>query len=373
MTNNTSLTELPPSLIGMPLIGMEHADLVRICEAAGVKPVHADRLNASVFRYGITDPALIPELPQKLYDYLAQHINTLQPECIADQLAADGTRKMLLSMPHANNDAKGGTKHEVETVLIPGPNRLTQCVSTQVGCAVGCKFCLTATAGLTRNLSAAEMVAEVMTAREASDQEIRNLVLMGMGEPLHNYEEVAKFIRIATDPLGMAFSPRRVTLSTSGLVPGIYRMIEDKLPCNLAVSLNATTDAVRDRIIPINSKYPIAELMQAVRDYIAAKDKKRVLIEYVMLKGINDSIDDAHRLVALLDGLGCTVNLLPFNPFPGNPFERPDDVTVTAFRSVLVKADMVAVVRESRGDEISAACGQLKTEVAERRRRAVGG
>lgn len=347
------------------LIGMDYADLVHLCEAAGVKPVHADRLNASLFRYGITDPARIPELPQKLYDYLNHHITPLNTTCIADQLAVDGTRKMLLAMP----DAKGGTKHEVETVLIPGPNRLTQCVSTQVGCAIGCKFCLTATAGLTRNLSTAEMVAEVMTARKLSDQDIRNLVLMGMGEPLHNYEEVAKFVRIATDPLGMAFSPRRVTLSTSGLVPGIYRMIEDQLPCNLAVSLNATTDEVRDQIIPINSKYPIAELMQAVRDYIKAKDKKRVLIEYVMLKGMNDSIDDAHRLVALLDGLGCTVNLLPFNPFPGNPFERPDDATVTAFRGVLVKADMVVVVRESRGDEISAACGQLKTEVAERRKR----
>jgi 23S rRNA (adenine2503-C2)-methyltransferase len=152
-------------------------------------------------------------------------------------------------------------------------------------------------------------------------------------------------------------------------VPGIYRMIEDELPCNLAVSLNATTDEVRSKIMPINAKYPIAELMQAVRDYIKAKDRKRVLIEYVILEGVNDSLADAHRLVELLDGLGCTVNLLPFNPFPGNPFKRPDDATVTAFRSVLVQADMVAVVRESRGDEISAACGQLKTEVAARRKR----
>jgi len=348
------------------LLGMEHADLVRLCEAAGVKPVHADKLNAWLFRYNHRDTASIPELPQTLYRYLESHTTPFEPAIIADQMAEDGTRKMLLAMP----DTKTDSKHEVETVLIPGPNRLTQCVSTQVGCAVGCQFCLTATAGLTRNLTAAEMVAQVMTARGVSNEEIRNIVLMGMGEPLHNYEEVAKFIRIATDPMGMAFSPKRVTLSTSGLVPGIYQMIKDKLPCNLALSLNATTDAVRDRIIPINSKYPIAELMQAVRDYIAAKDKKRVLIEYVMLKGINDSLDDAHRLVELLDGLGCTVNLLPFNPFPGSAFERPDDATVTAFRSVLVKADMVAVVRESRGDDISAACGQLKTEVAERKRRA---
>jgi len=340
------------------LTGKTHADLIRLCEEAGVKQVHADKLNAYLFRFGVSDVSAIPELPQVLKHYLNEHTALLEPRIIAEKKAEDGSSKMLLAMP----DGK-----EVETVLIPGPGRLTQCVSTQVGCAAGCKFCLTATAGLTRNLTAAEMAAQVLTARKLSGEEIRNIVLMGMGEPLHNYDEVAKFIRIATDPMGMAFSPKRVTLSTSGLVPGIYRMIEDELPCNLAVSLNATTDEVRSRIMPVNVKYPISELMQAVRDYIAAKDKKRVLIEYVMLAGVNDSLEDAERLVGLLGGLGCTVNLLPFNPFPGSGFERPSDATVTAFRSVLVKADMVAVVRESRGDEISAACGQLKTEVTARK------
>ena len=343
------------------LTGMEHADLVRLCMDAGVKPVHADKLNAYLFRFGVNDISAIPELPQALRHYLKTHAAMLEPELIAEKKADDGSSKMLLAMPAG---------HEVETVLIPGPGRLTQCVSTQVGCAAGCKFCLTATAGLTRNLTAAEMTAQVMTARKRSTEEIRNIVLMGMGEPLHNYDEVAKFVRIATDPMGLAFSPRRVTLSTSGLVPGIYRMIEDRLPCNLAVSLNATTDAVRSQIMPVNAKYPIAELMAAVRDYIKAKDRKRVLIEYVMLAGVNDTIEDAERLVKLLDGLGCTVNLLPFNPFPGSAFARPTDATVTAFRSRLVAADMVAVVRESRGDEISAACGQLKTEVAARKARA---
>jgi len=340
------------------LIGMEHADLVKLCQNAEVKPVHADRLNAWVFRHGITDIHAIPELPQSLYDYLDSHVGELKTDSIASQIADDGTHKMLLRMP----DGK-----EIETVLIPGPGRLTQCISTQVGCAAGCKFCLTATAGLTRNLSAAEMVAQVMLAREKSDIAIRNLVLMGMGEPLHNYDEVAKFVRIVTDPMGLAFSPRRVTLSTSGLVPAIYRMIEEKLPCNLAVSLNATTDEVRTAIMPVNAKYPIAELMGAVRDYIAVSDKKRVLIEYVMLKGVNDSIDDAKRLCDLLDGLGCTVNLLPFNPFTGGGYERPDDITVARFQSILHNSSLVVVVRESKGDEISAACGQLKTEVTERR------
>jgi 23S rRNA (adenine2503-C2)-methyltransferase len=343
------------------LIGMEHADLVALCHNAGVKPVHADRLNAWIFRHGITDIHDIPELPQNLYNYFSTHVGQLKSDCITNQVADDGTRKMLLRMP----DGK-----EVETVLIPGPGRLTQCISTQVGCAAGCKFCLTATAGLTRNLSAAEMVSQVMLAREKSNQEIRNLVLMGMGEPLHNYDEVARFVRIVTDPMGFAFSPRRVTLSTSGLVPAIYRMIEDALPCNLAVSLNATTDKIRSSIMPINAKYPIAELMSAVRDYIGTKNRKRVLIEYVMLKNVNDSIDDAARLCELLEGLSCTVNLLPFNPFPGSGYQRPDDVTVSEFHARLSEAGLVSVVRESKGDEISAACGQLKTEVADRRKRA---
>jgi 23S rRNA (adenine2503-C2)-methyltransferase len=337
------------------LNGLSHEQLVELCHRAGVKPVHAERLLAFVFRHYRTDLDAIPDIPVVLRTYLAEHACIFEPECTASQQAVDGTRKLLLKMP----DGK-----EVETVLIPGPGRLTQCISTQVGCAVGCTFCLTATAGLTRNLTTAEMVAEVMAGQRISGQSVRNIVLMGMGEPLHNYDAVAQFVRIATDPKGMAFSPNRITLSTSGLVPAIYRMIEDGLPCNLAVSLNATTDEVRSRIIPLNRKYPIRELMQSVSDYIAARGNKRVLIEYVMLAGVNDSLEDAARLCELLDGVNSTVNLLPFNPFQGSAFKRPSDQTVTAFRSVLVDANKVVVVRESKGDDISAACGQLKTETA---------
>jgi len=342
------------------LNGLSHAQLVELCHRAGVKPVHADRLRASVFRHYGSDVDAIADIPLALRAYLAEHTYILEPACTASQQAADGTRKLLLKMP----DEK-----EVETVLIPGPGRLTQCISSQVGCAVGCTFCLTATAGLTRNLSVAEMVAEIMAGQRISGQQVRNIVLMGMGEPLHNYDAVAQFVRIATDPKGMAFSPNRITLSTSGLVPAIYRMIDDALPCNLAVSLNASTDAVRNRIMPINRKYPISELMQAIRDYIAARGNKRVLIEYVLLAGINDSTDDAMRLCELLTGLDCTINLLPFNAFSESDFQRPDDAAVTAFRSVLVDAGKVAVVRESKGRDISAACGQLKTEIAARRQR----
>jgi 23S rRNA (adenine2503-C2)-methyltransferase len=332
------------------LIGMNHEQLLSLCREAGVKPVHAERLLASIFRYYNTDLDAIPELPTILRDYLCKHTTPLEMVYAARQQAKDGTQKLLLQMPDGN---------EVETVLIPGKGRLTQCISTQAGCAIGCSFCLTASTGLIRNLSAAEMVAQVIEGQQSCDKNVRNLVLMGMGEPLHNYDQVAHFIRIVTDPKGMAFSPNRVTLSTSGLIPGIRRMMDENLPCNLAISLNATTDAIRNQLIPINRKYPIHDLMAAVREYITKRGNKRVLIEYVLLAGINDTTQDARRLCGLLKGMDCTVNLLPFNPYPGSVYKRPSDANITAFRAILVEASMVAVVRQSRGQDISAACGQL--------------
>jgi 23S rRNA (adenine2503-C2)-methyltransferase len=341
------------------LTGMGAQALLALCRDAGVKDIHAEALNAYVFRRGVCDWHAMPELPQKLRTYLDQHVRLFEPKLIADQQAEDGTRKILLAMP----DGK-----EIESVLIPASGRLTQCVSTQVGCAIGCKFCLTATAGLTRNLSTAEIMSQVFTARHIMGQPVTNLVLMGMGEPLHNYDAVAEFVRMVTDPKGMAFSPRRVTLSTAGLVPAIYRMIEDELPCSLAVSLNATTDEIRSHIMPINQKYPLQELLTAMRAYIDKHGRKRILIEYVLLGGINDSLEDAKRLVQLLDGMATTINLLPFNPFQGSTWQRPERSHVEAFRAELKQAGFIAVVRESKGRDISAACGQLKTEVTERRK-----
>ncbi len=343
------------------IFGMSPAELAQMCAHIGVKPMHAERLSAHFFRRGNLDPAAIADLPEALRRHLATGLDWPQTRLVADRLAEDGTRKLLLAMPD---------DREVETVLIPAAGRLTQCISTQVGCAVGCTFCLTATAGLTRNLTAAEMVLQILGAERIAGMRPRNLVLMGMGEPLHNYDEVARFLAIVTDPKGMAFSPNRVTLSTAGLVPAIRRLLEDDLPCNLAVSLNATTDAVRSQIMPINRKYPLAELLETIRDYVRMRGGKRVLIEYVMLAGINDSLADAERLCALLAGIDSTVNLLPFNEFPGNPYKRPSDAQVSAFRQVLVDHSLVAVVRESRGRDISAACGQLRTEVMQRRRSA---
>ena len=352
MHSSTSVSTKPS------ILGMGPTELAAMCKRIGVKPVHAERISAHVFRRGNLDPSAIADLPEALRHHLLTELDWPQAGLVADQKDPDGTRKLLLAMPDGR---------EVETVLIPAAGRLTQCISTQVGCAVGCPFCLTATAGLTRNLKAAEMVLEIITAERLVGTRPRNLVLMGMGEPLHNYEEVARFLSIVTDPKGMAFSPNRVTLSTAGLVPGMRRLLDDNLPCNLAVSLNATTDAVRSEIMPINRKYPLSELLAVIRDYVTVRGGKRVLIEYVMLAGINDAPEDAERLCRLLTGIDSTVNLLPFNAFPGSAYARPSDARVSAFRQVLVDHHMVAVVRESRGRDISAACGQLRTELAQRR------
>jgi len=343
----------PPSA----LIGMTHDDLLALCAQGGVKNTHADTLRAHIFRYGNQDVQAIPELPHDFYRFLNEHTTRLHPELSASQQAEDGTFKLLLRMA----DGK-----EIETVLIPGKGRLTQCISTQIGCAVGCTFCLTATGGLTRNLSTAEMVGQIFAAQKHTGQKPRNLVLMGMGEPLHNYDAVSRFVRIVSDPKGMALAPKRITISTAGHVPGIKRLIEDDLPCNLALSLNATDDETRNRIMPINRRWPITEILELARRFATA-GKKRILIEYVLLAGVNDSDADAHRLNMLLHNLPCTINLLPFNHFPGSQFKRPDAQRVLAFRDILGRASQVVVVRQSRGRDISAACGQLRTEIRQQR------
>ena len=340
-----------------PLLGFNSEELVNICAFLDVPTVHANAINGKVFRKAEFDLENIPHFPKKLLTWLQENSYLDLPETISVQKSEDHTQKLLMRM---------SDKRDVESVLIPGTGRMTQCISSQVGCAIGCEFCLTATAGLTRNLTTAEMIAEVIVAHRMLGEYPRNLVLTGMGEPLHNYEHVAKFVRMVTDEQGMAFSPRRVTISTAGLVPAIYRLLEDDLPCSLAISLNATTNDVRNQIMPINQKYPLEELLKVVKLYVASRNRKRVLIEYVLLEGINDTFEDAKRLVAIAKDIGSTVNILPFNPFPGSQYKRPSDEVVDMFRNHLNDSGVVAVIRISKGREISAACGQLKTEVNQR-------
>ncbi len=269
---------------------------------------------------------------------------------VATEEAQDGTRKFVFRL-HDH--------HLIESVLIPDPPRLTACISSQVGCALGCRFCLTGTMGLKRQLRTAEIVDQLIQMQHAvgSEQRITNIVFMGMGEPLANEEAVLRALKILLDPGGLGFSHRRVTVSTVGLVPAMERLGRES-PVNLAVSLHAADDETRSRLMPINQKYPLAALMEACRTY-PMPSRKRITFEYLLLKGVNDRPEDARRLVKLLSHVRCKVNLIPFNPHPALPFERPFEESVLAFQDILQQAHFTATIRQSRGADIRAACGQL--------------
>jgi 23S rRNA (adenine2503-C2)-methyltransferase len=280
---------------------------------------------------------------------------------MADPVSVDGARKWLVAMP-----ADG---HEVEMVYIPEEDRGALCISCQVGCTNSCSFCHTGTMRLVRNLDASEILMQVMLARDALDEwhvpslekrMLSNIVLMGMGEPLFNYDNVAKAMKIVMDEGGIAIGKRKITLSTSGVVPMIERCGKE-LGVNLAISLHAVTDEVRDVLVPLNKKYPIKELLQACRDYPAASNARRITFEYVMLKGVNDSLADARALVKLLDGIPAKINLLPYNPWPGSPYECSDEATIQKFGDFVNNAGYASPVRTPRGRDIMAACGQLKS------------
>ncbi len=290
---------------------------------------------------------------------LANHFAIPSLTVLYTDVSADGTMKFLFGLEDG---------HTIESVLIPDKDRLTLCISSQVGCSQGCRFCLTGSGGFERNLKAWEIADQVLTAEKYLEtggygrgikRRITNIVLMGMGEPLANFDEVAAALRLITVEHGLGFSGRRVTLSTAGLVPGIDRLGKSRLGINLAVSLNSAADEVRSRIMPINRRYPMKELLSACRRY-PLKPRQRITFEYVMLKGVNDSEQDAHRLARLLKGIRCKINLIPFNPFPGSAFERPDEDTVARFQKILLGHHYTAPIRESRGRDISAACGQLR-------------
>ena len=293
-------------------------------------------------------------LSRALRAELAARVLVSRPGLSTLQRATDGTRKLLLQL--ADGEA-------IESVLIPDEDRLTACISTQVGCPLACRFCLTGLMGMRRNLTAAEIVGEVLLLQDQLDsgERISNLVLMGMGEPLLNFPEVERALRILCDEHGANFSPRRITLSTAGHVPGIKKLAASDLGVNLAVSLSATTDAVRDQIMPINKRWPIVVLLEACRAY-PLPNRRRLTFEYVMLDGVNDSADDARRLARLLHGIRCKVNLIPFNATPDLPDRPSPRERVEAFQQILCDTHLTATIRESRGRDISAACGMLRVE-----------
>ena len=308
--------------------------------------------------------------------FLADHFSISIFKILKTERSVDGTEKFLFELEDG---------HSIESVLIPDEDRNTLCISSQVGCAQACRFCLTGSGGFRRNLEAFEIAEQVLTVEkilaakcavpegeEASRRtevhdrgpcrHITNIVLMGMGEPLANLDNVLSALEIIISEKGLGFSPRRVTLSTDGLVPEIGKLGKSGVKVNLAISLNATTDEVRDKIMPVNKRYPIKELLAACRRF-PLEPRRRITFEYVLLRGVNDSEEDARRLTRLLQGIKCKVNIIPFNPFPGSEFRRPDETTVRTFQKILLDHHYTAPVRESRGRDISAACGQLREKV----------
>jgi len=298
---------------------------------------------------------------------LAKHFTVDRPEVVAEQISNDGTRKWLLRLPSGDQVER---PHEVECVYIPETDRGTLCVSSQVGCTLNCSFCHTGTQRLVRNLTAGEIAGQVMVARDRlndwADREngtrlVTNVVMMGMGEPLYNFDAVRDALLIVSDNEGIGISRRRITLSTSGVVPNIIRTGEE-IGVMLAISLHAVRDGLRNELVPLNRKYPIAELLRACRDYPGASNARRITFEYVMLKGVNDSLDDARLLVKLLKGIPAKINLIPFNPWPGTAYECSDWEQIEKFSEYIFNAGYSSPVRTPRGRDILAACGQLKSE-----------
>jgi 23S rRNA (adenine2503-C2)-methyltransferase len=348
------------------LIGLDRAELSAELQEIGEPAFRARQLWHWIYHRGVTDFAAMTTLSKGFRARLAERYVVARPAVVVDRRSLDGTRKWLLRFADGE---------EAESVHIPEEDRGALCVSSQVGCTLTCRFCHTGTQRLVRNLTAAEILGQVMLARDAlgewpsppEGRLISNIVLMGMGEPLYNYDNVARALRIVMDGEGIAISKRRITLSTAGVVP-LIRRCGDELNVNLAISLHATNDELRDRLVPINKKYPIAELMDACRTYPRLSNARRITFEYVMLKGVNDSPADARALIKLIAGIPAKVNLIPFNPWPGAPFECASDEAIAAFSDIVFNAGYASPVRTPRGRDIMAACGQLKSDSVRKRK-----
>jgi 23S rRNA (adenine2503-C2)-methyltransferase len=362
-------TYVPPAKPS--LIGLSRAELIAHLAGIGVAPaqrkMRAQQLWHWIYFRGARNFDEMTSVSKETRAELAEHFTVDRPEVVAEQISNDGTRKWLLRLPSGD---KVERPHEVECVYIPETDRGTLCVSSQVGCTLNCAFCHTGTQRLVRNLTAGEIVGQVMVARDRlndwADREgesrlVTNIVMMGMGEPLYNFEAVRDALLIVADNEGIGISRRRITLSTSGVVPNIKRTGEE-IGVMLAISLHAVRDELRNELVPLNRKYPIAELLQACRDYPGASNARRITFEYVMLKGVNDSLDDARLLVKLLKGIPAKINLIPFNPWPGTRYECSDWDQIEKFSEYIFNAGYSSPVRTPRGRDILAACGQLKSE-----------
>jgi 23S rRNA (adenine2503-C2)-methyltransferase len=366
-----------PNDTRITLMGLSREDLAAILERVGVpekqRKMRMRQLWHWIYQRGVQNFAAMTDVSKDLRGKLEDTFVIGRPEVVTEQISSDGTRKWLLRLAP---DEKGA-RHEVETVYIPEEDRGTLCISSQVGCTLTCTFCHTGTQKLVRNLTSGEIVGQIMLARDrikdwpdditanpkppSSGRYVTNVVLMGMGEPLYNFDNVKTAINIAADGEGLSLSKRRITLSTSGVVPEIVRA-GDEIGSMLAISLHGTTDEIRNKLVPLNKKYPIAELLDACRNYPGLTNAKRITFEYVMLKDVNDTVADAKRLVKLLSGIPAKVNLIPFNPWPGTAYVCSEWDTIENFAEILNNAGYASPVRTPRGRDIMAACGQLKSE-----------
>lgn len=356
------VTADPPALTRVNLIGLSREALAPLLMAAGVPERQAKMRVQQIWHWiyfrGVQNFDAMSNVSKELRALLDERFTLARPEITSEQISSDGTRKWLMRFA----DGK-----EAETVFIPEDERGTLCVSSQVGCTLNCKFCHTGTQMLVRNLTPAEIIAQMLVARDALDEwgsdsrHLTNIVMMGMGEPLYNFDNVKAALHIVMDNEGLSLSRRRITLSTAGVVPMMARCGEE-IGTNLAVSLHAVRDEIRDEIVPLNRKYPIAELLAACRAYPGASNARRITFEYVMLKGVNDSLADARELVRLIAGIPAKINLIPFNAWPGAPYECSDWSQIEKFAEIVNRAGYASPVRTPRGRDIMAACGQLKSE-----------
>ncbi len=333
------------------LAELERPELETFVDLLGAGRFHARQMFRWMYRRGVTDFAHMTDLPADLRARLAGRAVVSTPDVRARDVSSDGTVKFLLAL---------GDGQLIEAVYIPETPKQTFCLSTQAGCAMRCAFCLTGRMGLARNLTAGEIAGQVRVLARELGLLARpfNIVLMGMGEPLHNYDATMKALRMLADPYGFAVPPRRITLSTVGVLPALERLATEPVMPNLAVSLHATTDDLRERLVPVNRKYGLADLIEACRKFPLER-RRRITFEYVLLEGVNDTPADARRLAALVSGLRAKVNLIPLNEAPGIPFRRPPDARIDAFAKILAERRVTVMVRKSRGRDIRAACGQL--------------